>query len=134
MLDMPNGWPLEYLHTYVPPLVEAIPCAVYAFLHCCDKSFEELIPYAISLGGDTDTIASMAGAIGGAFWGEEGIPKDWIKSCESFEKAQSLADQLFDIVESSSVPVESSSVPVESSSVPVESSSMPVESSSVHME
>ena len=124
MLDMPNGWPLEYLHTYVPPLVEAIPCAIYAFLHCCDKSFEELIPYAISLGGDTDTIASMAGAIGGAFWGEEGIPKDWIKSCESFEKAQSLADQLFDIVEPSSVPVESSSVPVESSSVPVESSSV----------
>ncbi|KAL5471447.1 hypothetical protein EMCRGX_G029566 [Ephydatia muelleri] len=118
-------WVMELkLASCIVYMFEAIPCAVYAFLHCCDKSFEELIPYAISLGGDTDTIASMAGAIGGAFWGEEGIPKDWIKSCESFEKAQGLADQLFDIVEPSSVPVESSSVPVESSSVPVESSSV----------
>ena len=78
--------------------MEAAPCALYAFLHCCDKSFEELIPYAISLGGDTDTIASMAGAIGGAFWGEAGIPKEWIDSCESSDHAQSLGDELFDIV------------------------------------
>ena len=78
--------------------MEAAPCALYAFLHCCDKSFEELVPYAISLGGDTDTIASMAGAIGGAFWGEAGIPVEWIKSCKSSKHAQSLGDQLFDIV------------------------------------
>ena len=43
------------------PIAEAVPCALYAFLFCSDKSFEQLIPYAISLGGDADTIASMAG-------------------------------------------------------------------------
>ena len=43
------------------PLAEAVPCALYAFLHCSSKSFKEMIPYAISLGGDADTIASMAG-------------------------------------------------------------------------
>ena len=42
-------------------LAESVPTAVYAFLHCSDQSFEEMIPYTISLGGDADTIASMAG-------------------------------------------------------------------------
>jgi len=40
---------------------EAVPCALYAFLHCSSNSFRDLIPYAISLGGDADTIACMAG-------------------------------------------------------------------------
>ena len=63
-----------------------------------DKSFEELIPYAISLGGDTDTIASMAGALGGAFFGYDKIPKDWLDCCEGRERIYSLADSLFDLV------------------------------------
>jgi len=31
--------------------------------------------YAVSLGGDTDTIAAMCGAIAGAWWGVEKIPR-----------------------------------------------------------
>ena len=77
---------------------EAVPCAIYAFLHCSSQSFDELIPYAISLGGDTDTIASMAGAIGGAYWGIEGIPREWIEAAEATEKAVQLADRLYDLV------------------------------------
>ena len=77
---------------------EAVPCAVYSFLRCATKSFADLIPYAISLGGDTDTIASMAGAIGGGYWGIEGIPSDWIKAGEATDEAVALADQLHDIV------------------------------------
>ena len=77
---------------------EAVPCAVFAFLHCAAKNFEHLIPYAISLGGDTDTIASMAGAIGGAYWGIEGIPPDWVKAGEATDAAVTLADQLHEIV------------------------------------
>ena len=40
---------------------ESVASALYAFLHCSSSSFRDLIPYAISLGGDADTIASMAG-------------------------------------------------------------------------
>lgn len=77
---------------------QAVPCAIFAFLKCCKESFEELIPYAISLGGDTDTIASMAGAIGGAYWGLEGIPVQWVECCEESRRAISLADELYGIV------------------------------------
>ena len=75
-----------------------MPCAIFAFLKCSGDSFQELIPYSISLGGDTDTIASMAGAIGGAYWGMEKIPKEWIDCCEASSEAQSLADRIYDIV------------------------------------
>ncbi len=76
---------------------QAVPCAIFAFLNCCGDSFEALIPYAISLGGDTDTIASMAGAIGGAYWGLEAIPGEWVECCEESGRAVSLADELLKI-------------------------------------
>lgn len=40
------------------------------------------LAYAVSLGGDTDTIATMAGAIAGAYYGDTCIPKSWISSLE----------------------------------------------------
>lgn len=83
-------------------LAEAVPCAIYAFLCHAEKSFEELIPFAISLGGDTDTIASMAGAIGGAYWGFDAIPQEWIGSCEDVTRCRDLADSLYDMVFNSS--------------------------------
>ena len=54
--------------------------------------------YAISLGGDTDTIASMAGAIGGAYCGIDDIPQEWIDCCEASDRAISLADGLYELV------------------------------------
>ena len=88
---------MHYLYHYFPT-DEAVPCAIYAFLHCNSLSFRELIPYAISLGGDTDTIASMAGAIGGAYWGLESIPEEWTTSCEEFATAKELAHSIHDLV------------------------------------
>lgn len=61
------------------------------------NSFEKTIIYAITLGGDTDTIATMAGAIAGACYGIEAIPKSWQASCESVEDALKFAEQLYDL-------------------------------------
>ena len=53
-------------------------------------SFEDAIDNAIFIGGDSDTIADMAGAIAGAYYG---VPQ-WIQ-----EKTLScLSDDLFDVV------------------------------------
>ena len=93
--------PSCHAHTFICsiPLAatpgEAVPCAIYSFL--TTQGFAQLIPYAISLGGDTDTIASMAGAIGGAYWGLEAIPKDWVECCEGTSKAIELADSLYSL-------------------------------------
>ena len=49
----------------------SVPQAIEAFLE--STSFEGAIRLAISIGGDSDTIAAMTGAIAGAFYG---IPQD----------------------------------------------------------
>lgn len=49
----------------------SVPQAIEAFLE--SASFEHAIRLAISIGGDSDTIAAMTGAIAGAFYG---IPED----------------------------------------------------------
>ncbi len=48
----------------------SVPEAIIAFLELTD--FEDAIRKAVSLGGDSDTIACVAGAIAGAFYG--GVP------------------------------------------------------------
>lgn len=49
-----------------------VPEAIIAFLDSSD--YEETVRLAISLGGDADTLACIAGGIAGAFYG--GVPKD----------------------------------------------------------
>ncbi|MDQ7825928.1 MAG: ADP-ribosylglycohydrolase family protein [Candidatus Eremiobacteraeota bacterium] len=56
---------------------EAVPMAIYCFLSNW-QSFERVIHEAVFIGGDTDTIASMAGSICGAFGGLAHIPRHWL--------------------------------------------------------
>ncbi len=51
---------------------ESVPQAIIAFLESVD--FEDAVRNAVSLGGDSDTLACMAGGIAEAFYG--GIPAD----------------------------------------------------------
>lgn len=82
---------------------ESVPTAIYCFLKAqneiphvtSDNIFRRTIQYAITLGGDTDTIASMAGAIAGAYVGEEGINKNLIDQCEFSKQILQLADNMF---------------------------------------
>lgn len=73
--------------------LDAVPAAMCAFLHR-PTSFSEVIRYAISLGGDTDTIASMAGAVSGAVVGVSGIPESWRERAEGVDAVIELADTL----------------------------------------
>lgn len=49
-----------------------VPLAIGAFLHSID--FESAVRIAVSFGGDTDTVACIAGSIAEAFYG--GLPAD----------------------------------------------------------
>ncbi|MGH9182451.1 MAG: ADP-ribosylglycohydrolase family protein [Acidimicrobiales bacterium] len=72
---------------------EAVPAAICSFL-CHPDSFGETIRFAIGLGGDTDTIAAMAGAISGAFLGERAIPRPWAERTEAaLGRCATLADR-----------------------------------------
>jgi len=50
----------------------SVPQAITAFLE--SEGYEDAIRKAISIGGDSDTIACIAGGIAEAFYG--GVPKD----------------------------------------------------------
>jgi poly(ADP-ribose) glycohydrolase ARH3 len=68
----------------------SIPSAIFCFLSF-PNSFEDAVTYAISLGGDTDTIGAMTGAISGAFLGIEALPQKWLSRLEDFTLLEELA-------------------------------------------
>jgi poly(ADP-ribose) glycohydrolase ARH3 len=77
----------------------SVPSACYVAI-TYSPDFCEAIRTAISLGGDTDTIAGMVGAIVGAHVGEKGLPIEWIEQLEDGPRgrsfARNLADSLFE--------------------------------------
>ena len=75
---------------------ESVSTAIYAFLRH-PSSFREVVAYAISLGGDTDTIGSMAGALSGAFLGIGALPAVWREGVEGSARLQELADSLLSL-------------------------------------
>ncbi len=62
--------------------VNSIPAAIYAFL-AHPFSYHDAVLYAVSLGGDTDTIGAMTGALSGAYLGIEAIPWQWRMKLEN---------------------------------------------------
>ena len=74
--------------------LNSVPTAIYCFLKQ-PKSYKDSVIYAISLGGDTDTIASMAGAISGAYLGIEAIPQEWRLKLENKAYIEDLAEKLW---------------------------------------
>ncbi|XP_014484436.1 PREDICTED: poly(ADP-ribose) glycohydrolase ARH3-like isoform X2 [Dinoponera quadriceps] len=84
----------------------SVPTAIFCFLRAqkpikgikTDNPLRRAIQYAITLGGDTDTIAGMTGAIAGAFYGEEKFSPLLLKHCESSIQFRELADKLLNVV------------------------------------
>jgi poly(ADP-ribose) glycohydrolase ARH3 len=74
----------------------SVPTAIYCFLRNW-SSFEDAVLYAVSLGGDTDTIGAMTGAISGAYHGVESIPELWRKKLERKDYIERLAEKLWKI-------------------------------------
>ncbi len=81
--------------------LDSVVTAISCFLFSPD-SYEQVVARAIYLGGDTDTIAAMAGALAGAHIGIEGISQRLLDSVEDEIKGRSyvlqLAKQLSEIV------------------------------------
>ena len=76
--------------------LNSVPTAIYSFLRQ-PKSYQDCVLYTISLGGDTDTIAAMAGAISGAHLGVEAIPDRWRARLENRPYIELLAEKLYQL-------------------------------------
>ena len=83
--------------------IESVVTAIASFA-LTPESYLDTIANVIFLGGDTDTLAAMAGAISGAFLGIESIPKVLFQNLESSPKGRDyiveLADRLHGCYES----------------------------------
>ncbi|MGD2079766.1 MAG: ADP-ribosylglycohydrolase family protein [Nitrospirota bacterium] len=73
---------------------ESAPTALYAYLRE-GRNYLKCMRYCISLGGDTDTICAMAGALSGAKVGLKGLPEGMVERLENRDKILSLAEELF---------------------------------------
>ena len=76
---------LRPLHRHDETCMDALPKALVAFLE--GDSFEDVVRNAVSLGGDTDTIAAIAGAMAEAFYG---VPDCLKAECERRVKSDML--------------------------------------------
>lgn len=66
---------------------------------CSSGDFREGITKAISLGGDTDTYAAIAGGLLGAHHGTYGIPHEWYEVLIGREKMESIAIRLYELAQ-----------------------------------
>lgn len=67
---------LRPLHEHVETCMDSLPKALVSFLE--GTSYEDVVRNAVSLGGDTDTLAAIAGAMAEAFYG---MPDELKKQC-----------------------------------------------------
>ncbi len=71
---------------------DAVPMAFYCYFS--SKNFEQTVIKGASAGGDTDTIAAIAGAMKGAETGFEGIPEKF-KKIKNLSRIIKTADKLY---------------------------------------
>jgi ADP-ribosyl-[dinitrogen reductase] hydrolase len=73
-------------------VVRSLEAALWAFAR--GGSFREGCLLAVNLGEDADTTAAVYGQLAGAFYGEGGIPAEWLSKLAMRGKIAALADQL----------------------------------------
>lgn len=80
------------------PAAEALPAAIGLFVAARGDPRMTVIGGA-TIGGDTDTIASVGGALAGALRGVQAIPTDWLAKVEEVNRLglPSLAEELYEL-------------------------------------
>ena len=69
-------------------VVDALEAALWCFLTTDD--YGPCILRCVDLGGDTDTIAAIAGSLAGMYYGENAIPEQWRASIYRLEEIEAL--------------------------------------------
>jgi ADP-ribosylglycohydrolase len=99
--ELGEGWVAE----------EALAVALYAVLATAparevtpetarieaEAHFRDAIVLAVNHSGDSDSTGSIAGNILGAFYGEEGLPAEWLAALEAPEVIRGMAGQLITV-------------------------------------
>jgi ADP-ribosyl-[dinitrogen reductase] hydrolase len=73
-------------------VVESLEAALYCFWNT--DNFKDCVLMATNFGDDADTTSAVVGQIAGAFYGQAGIPVEWLAKLTMAEEIGALADQL----------------------------------------
>ena len=76
----------EYIGSYS---MDTMAMALHILINT--NSFEEAILKGVNLRGDADSLASVIGQIAGAYYGIDGIPKEWIQTILKWDKKREIA-------------------------------------------
>lgn len=60
------------------------------------NNFKDAIIASGNVGGDTDSVAAVAGGIAGSYYGYHAIPKEWVLSLHEFDKLKAFVDKFLD--------------------------------------
>lgn len=72
-------------------VIDTLEAALWVFFHT--TGYKEAVFKAINLGGDTDTIAAIAGGIAGIYYGIENIPNTWIQCLAKKEELYRMFEE-----------------------------------------
>ena len=78
--------------------METVPAALLIFAHF-PGDLEGAVAAALAAGGDTDSIASMVGALTGTALGVEAVPARWVEGLYRREEVESVAEELWKAAE-----------------------------------
>jgi ADP-ribosylglycohydrolase len=73
-------------------VVKSLEAALWAFHDATD--FREAVLKAVNLGDDADTTGAVCGQLGGACWGESGIPTEWLEGLARKDMIEQALDGL----------------------------------------
>lgn len=98
LVDDASPEPAEVVRTLGHGIAAAESCvtALYLAARFLGQSFDSLLAFAIRCGGDTDTIAAMAGAVWGASAGAARLPAARLDRLEQRERIAQVAAALFE--------------------------------------
>lgn len=80
-------------------VIDTLEAVLWTFFHA--DGYRETVLKAINLGGDTDTIAAIAGGLAGIYYGVKDIPEKWIQSIAKKEELCQMFEQFYAIINSS---------------------------------
>jgi ADP-ribosyl-[dinitrogen reductase] hydrolase len=77
--------------------VKSLEAALWSFWN--SDNFRDGCLLAVNLGDDADTTAAVYGQIAGAFYGESGIPDEWLQRLHEGAMIGGLAESLYDMAQ-----------------------------------
>ena len=76
-------------------VVKSLEAALWAFHNAQD--YKEAVLKAVNLGDDADTTGAVCGQLAGAYWGESGIPNEWLDGLAKRDMIEKALDGLLGV-------------------------------------